>query len=189
MMGRRPIRHNGTMTRREDPLLTPFRLRDCELRNRIVMSPMTRCFSPGGIPGQNVVDYYARRAERKVGLIITEGTGIDHAAALGAGSMDEQNVPVLHGEAALAGWKRVVDAVHAAGGLIFPQLWHMGPIRQANSGPSPQAPSCRPSGLWGPHGLAAMPPAYLAPMMPLTQPMSDSEIADVIAGFGRSAAN
>jgi 2,4-dienoyl-CoA reductase-like NADH-dependent reductase (Old Yellow Enzyme family) len=190
MMGRRPIRHNGTMTRREDPLLTPFRLRDLELRNRIVMSPMTRCFSPGGIPGQNVADYYARRAERKVGLIITEGTGIDHAAALGAGSMDEQNVPVLHGEASLAGWKRVVDAVHAAGGSIFPQLWHMGPIRQANSGPSPQAPSCRPSGLFGPsNGVAGMPPAYLNKMRVPTQAMTESEIADVIDAFGRSAAN
>jgi len=76
------------MTFQEDPLLTPFQLRGLKLRNRIVMSPMTRCFSPGGVPGQNVADYYARRAERKVGLIITEGVGVDHPAALGAGSMD-----------------------------------------------------------------------------------------------------
>jgi 2,4-dienoyl-CoA reductase-like NADH-dependent reductase (Old Yellow Enzyme family) len=166
MMAPAPMRYKRSfMSHSKDPLLTPFRLRDLELRNRIVMSPMTRCFSPGGIPGQNVADYYARRAERKVGLIITEGTGVDHAAAVGAGSMSEQNVPVLHGEAALAAWKRVVGAVHAAGGLIFPQLWHMGPIRQANSGPSPEAPSCHPSG------------------------MTESEIADVIEAFGRSAAN
>jgi 2,4-dienoyl-CoA reductase-like NADH-dependent reductase (Old Yellow Enzyme family) len=173
-----------------DPLLTPFRLRDLKLPNRIVMSPMTRCFSPGGVPGQNVADYYARRAARKVGLIITEGTGVDHAAALGAGSMDEQNVPVLHGGVALAGWKRVVDAVHAAGGLIFPQLWHMGPIRQESSGPSPQSLSSRPSGLWGPsNGVAAMPAAYLDKMRPPTRPMTESEIADVIGAFGRSAAH
>jgi len=178
------------MTFQNDPLLTSFALRGLELRNRIVMSPMTRGFSPGGIPGQNVADYYSRRAERKVGLIITEGIGVDHPAALGAGSMNEDNVPVLHGSAALEGWKRVVDSVHAAGGLIFPQLWHMGAIRQANSGPSPGTLSCRPSGIWGPeHGLASMPSAYLEPMMRLTRPMSDSEIADVIAGFGSSAAN
>ncbi|HUE10187.1 MAG TPA: NADH:flavin oxidoreductase [Steroidobacteraceae bacterium] len=178
------------MTFQEDPLLTPFQLRGLKLRNRIVMSPMTRCFSPGGVPGQNVADYYARRAERKVGLIITEGVGVDHPAALGAGSMDEQNVPVLHGETALAGWRRVVDAVHAASGLIFPQLWHMGPIRQANTGPAPEAPSCRPSGLWGPsNGLAAMPPAYVTKMLGPTRPMSDREIADVLDAFGRSAAN
>jgi 2,4-dienoyl-CoA reductase-like NADH-dependent reductase (Old Yellow Enzyme family) len=173
----------------DDYLLAPFALRGLKLRNRIVMSPMTRGFSPGGVPGRNVADYYTRRAERKVGLIITEGVGVDHEAALGAGSMNEDNVPVLHGEAALRGWKNVVGSVHAAGGLIFPQLWHMGPIRQGNSGPCPAAPSCRPSGIWGPSGLAQMPPAYLDSMMPTTQPMSESEIADVIAAFGRSAAN
>jgi len=178
------------VTFQQDPLLIPFQLRGLTLRNRIVMSPMTRGFSPGGVPGQNVADYYARRAARKVGLIITEGVGVDHPAALGAGSMDEQNVPVLHGEDALAGWRRVVDAVHAAGGLIFPQLWHMGPIRQANTGPSPESRSCRPSGLWGPsNGLAAMPPAYLTKMLAPTQAMTDREIADVIDSFGRSAAN
>jgi 2,4-dienoyl-CoA reductase-like NADH-dependent reductase (Old Yellow Enzyme family) len=173
-----------------DPLLTPFNLCGLTLRNRIVMSPMTRGFSPGGVPGQNVADYYARRAQRKVGLIITEGVGVDHPAALGAGSMNEDNVPVLHGDAPLAGWKRVVDSVHAAGGSIFPQLWHMGPIRQPNSGPSPAAQSCRPSGIWGPKdGFAPMPPPYLQAMMPSTRAMDDGEIADVIAGFGRSGAN
>ncbi len=178
------------MTFKEDPLLTPFQLRHLKLRNRIVMSPMTRGFSPDGVPGQNVADYYERRAERNVGLIITEGTGVDHPAALGAGSMDEQNVPVLHGEAPLAGWRRVVRAVHAAGGLIFPQLWHMGAIRKANSGPSPEALSCRPSGLWGPAtGLASMPPAYVNTMLAPTDAMTDSEIGDVIDAFGRSAAN
>jgi 2,4-dienoyl-CoA reductase-like NADH-dependent reductase (Old Yellow Enzyme family) len=178
------------MTSQNDSLLTSFELRGLKLRNRIVMSPMTRGYSPGGVPGQNVADYYSRRAERKVGLIITEGVGVDHPAALGAGSMNEVNVPVLHGKAALEGWKCVVDSVHAAGGLIFPQLWHMGPIRQANSGPFPAAQSCRPSGIWGPkNGLTSMSPAYLEPMMRLTRPMNDGEIADVIAGFGRSAAN
>jgi 2,4-dienoyl-CoA reductase-like NADH-dependent reductase (Old Yellow Enzyme family) len=171
----------------DDPLLTPFALRGLTLRNRIVMSPMTRGFSPGGVPGRNVADYYTRRAEGKVGLIITEG--VDHPAALGAGSMNEDNVPVLHGDAALRGWQTVVNSVHAAGGLIFPQLWHMGAIRQANSGPYPGAPSCRPSGIWGPKGLAPLPPAYLESMLAMTSPMSESEIADVIAGFSRSAAN
>jgi 2,4-dienoyl-CoA reductase-like NADH-dependent reductase (Old Yellow Enzyme family) len=85
-----------------DPLLTPFNLCGLTLRNRIVMSPMTRGFSPGGVPGQNVADYYACRAQRRVGLIITEGIGVDHPAALGAGSMNEDNVP-LHGDAPLAG--------------------------------------------------------------------------------------
>src|SRR3546814_3899723 len=99
------------------------------------MSPMSRNFSPGGIPGDNVAAYYRRRAKADVGLIVTEGIGIDHPAALGSGSMGEHDVPVLHGEAVQA-WKRVVDGVHAAGGLIVPQLWHMGVIRQEGTGRS-----------------------------------------------------
>src|SRR5277367_1466464 len=158
------------MNIQDDPLLAPFGLGGLKLRNRIVLSPMTRGFSPGGVPGRHVADYYTRRAERNVGLIITEGVGVDHPAAL-------------------EGWRNVVGSVHAAGGVILPQLGHMGPIRQANSGPCPAAPSCRPSGIWGPNGLASMPAAYLEPMMPTTQPMSEREIADVIAAFGRSAAN
>src|ERR1700734_193074 len=107
----RRIDGDMNMNSSDDPLLTPFALRGLTLRNRIVMSPMTRGFSPGGVPGRNVADYYTRRAERKVGLIITEGVGVDHPASLGAGSMNEDNVPVLHGEAALQGWKKVVDSV------------------------------------------------------------------------------
>jgi 2,4-dienoyl-CoA reductase-like NADH-dependent reductase (Old Yellow Enzyme family) len=178
------------MSLSNDPLFAPFALRSLTLRNRIVMSPMTRGFSPEGVPGQNVADYYRRRAERNVGLIVTEGVGVDHPAALGAGSMNENSIPLLHGAAALGGWKRVVDSVHHAAGKIFPQLWHMGPIRQPHSGPVPEAESCRPSGIWGPeNGLASMAPAYLESMLPLTRPMTESEIAEVIDGFGRSAAN
>jgi 2,4-dienoyl-CoA reductase-like NADH-dependent reductase (Old Yellow Enzyme family) len=173
-----------------EPLFEPLTLRSRTLRTRIVMSPMTRCFSPGGVPGQNVADYYRRRAEAGIGLVVTEGTGIDHPAALGHGSMMETNVPQMHGEQALEGWKTVVDAVHAAGGLIVPQLWHMGPIRLDGTGPYPDVPSCRPSGLWAPAGKPVpMPPAYVARQRAVTRPMTESEIADVIAAYGRSAAH
>jgi 2,4-dienoyl-CoA reductase-like NADH-dependent reductase (Old Yellow Enzyme family) len=173
-----------------EALFQPFQLGRLTLRNRLVMAPMTRCFSPGGIPGPNVADYYRRRAEAGVGLVTTEGTGIDHEAALGAGTMNEQNVPVLHGPAALTGWKSVVKAVHAAGGLIFPQLWHMGPIRVPSTGPAPQAPSCRPSGIWGPNeARPALQPSYLELTRKPTSPMSESGIAEVIAAYGRSASN
>jgi hypothetical protein len=66
-----------------NPLFTPFRVRNITLPNRIVMAPMTRGQSPAGIPGPEVAAYYRRRAQQGVGLIITEGTGIDHPAALG----------------------------------------------------------------------------------------------------------
>ena len=104
--------------------------------------------------------------------------------------MNEQNVPVLHGAAALAGWASVVDSVHRAGGLIFPQLWHMGVIRVPGTGPAPETPSCGPSGIWGPADAhPALAPAYLERVRVPVAPMSDSEIADAIAAFGRSAAN
>lgn len=133
--------------------------------------------------------YYRRRAEGKVGLIVTEGVGVDQPASVGMGSMGEDHAPVLHGAAAISAWQQIVDEVHAAGGLIVPQLWHMGAIRRPNSGPVPDAPSLRPSGIWGPSDRAMLPPDYLETMLPPTAPMTDSDIADVIAGFARSAAN
>ncbi|MCH9827282.1 MAG: NADH:flavin oxidoreductase [Gammaproteobacteria bacterium] len=178
------------MTGKNDVLFTPFRIGNLQTRNRFVMAPMTRCFSPEGVPGEDVVRYYRRRAEAQVGLIVTEAVGVDHPASTGEGSVAERNLPLLHGEAALNGWRRVVDEVHAAGGLIFPQLWHMGPVRIEKTGPHPDAPSCRPSGLWGPAGqVHSIMPGYLERVEPLTRPMTESQIADVIAGYARSAAN
>ncbi|MGK4002115.1 NADH:flavin oxidoreductase [Sorangium sp. So ce1036] len=178
------------MTCSAEPLFQPLQLLRLTLRSRIVMSPMTRQFSPGGVPGQNVADYYRRRAEAGVGLIVAEGTGIDHPSAIGSDAPGENNIPVLHGEAALAGWKKVVDGVHAAGGIIFPQLWHMGVLRVPGTGPSPDAPSSRPSGLCGVRiGAHSLRPEVVERLLPPTEPMTDSEIADVIAGYARSAAN
>jgi 2,4-dienoyl-CoA reductase-like NADH-dependent reductase (Old Yellow Enzyme family) len=177
------------LTHMEHPLFTPFDLGPLHLRNRFVMSPMTRNFSPEGVPGDNVAAYYRRRAEANVGLIITEGIGVDHPAAVGSGSMGEHDIPLLHGEGPVAGWRHVVEQVHVGGGLIMPQLWHMGPIRLPGTGPFPNAPSSRPSGIWGPMTAAAMPQAYLDAVAVETQPLTDSEIGDIIAGYARSAAN
>ncbi len=150
---------------------------------------MTRNFSPGGVPGVDVAAYYERRADADVALIITEGTGVDHPSAIGAGSMGEHDLPLLHGDKPLAGWRAVVDRVHAKGGLIMPQLWHMGPIRLHGTGPEPNAPSARPSGIWGPTSRAMLPPAYLEQVAAETTPLTDNEIGDIIAGYARSAAN
>src|SRR5205823_4076329 len=116
-----------------EPLFRPLALRGLQLGNRIVMAPMTRSFSPGGVPGEDVAAYYRRRAEGGTGLLITEGVGIAHASALGDAGLGENDLPHLYGDAALAGWKRVVDAVHAAGGAIVPQLWHQGVLREPGS--------------------------------------------------------
>src|SRR4051812_27883332 len=103
------------------PLFEPLRVRGITLANRIVMSPMTRSFSPQGVPNENVAAYYRRRAEGETGLIVTEGVGIDHMSALGEAGLGEADIPELSGAESIAGWKRVVDEVHAAGGVIFPQ--------------------------------------------------------------------
>ena len=133
-------------------LFTPLTVGNLTLKNRIVMSPMTRQFSPGGVPTEDVAAYYRRRAEGGAGLIITEGTGIEDIAAL-----DSPAIPVLYGDAALAGWKRVVDGVHAAGGRIFPQLWHQGVLRDARKSDNPDVPGRRPSGLWGRSAITRWP--------------------------------
>jgi 2,4-dienoyl-CoA reductase-like NADH-dependent reductase (Old Yellow Enzyme family) len=152
-----------------DLLFAPFRLKGLTLPNRIVMAPMTRSKSPGQIPNADVAAYYRRRAEGGVGLILTEGTSPEHNSA-----SNDVNVPAFFGEAALAGWGKVLEEVHRAGGFIMPQLWHQGIIRHAGTGPYPDSPSLGPSGLSRPGKKVA-------------DPMTDRDIADVIAGFAKSA--
>jgi 2,4-dienoyl-CoA reductase-like NADH-dependent reductase (Old Yellow Enzyme family) len=124
------------------PLLRPFHLRGLTLKNRIVMAPMTRSRSPGGVPNSENVGYYARRAAADVGLIISEGTLTRRKGASG-----DANIPLFWGEAALGGWQQVIDAVHAAGGKMAPQLWHQGMSRKPGTGHFPEAPSDGPSGI------------------------------------------
>lgn len=152
------------------PLYTPFDLAGLELADRFVMAPMTRNFSPGGVPGDDVAAYYARRAAH-LGLIVTEGTYVDHPSAGSSG-----RVPRFYGEDALSGWRRVVDAVHERGGRIFPQLWHVGITRRDGSEPHPEAPVLGPSGVapdGSPRGIAA----------------SAADIDAVVASFARAAAD
>ena len=171
-----------------EPLFQPLRLRGLTLSNRIVMAPMTRSFSPDGVPGADVAAYYRRRAEGGTGLLITEGVGVDHPAALGEAGLGESDLPHLYGARALAGWKQVVDGVHAAGGKVIPQLWHQGVMRAQGTGPNPQAPSIRPSGLWGPSGrMTSCEADYLEQVRAPTRPASESDIQDVIDAYARSA--
>lgn len=150
-------------------LFKPFNHKGLTLNNRIVMAPMTRSFSPGGVPGKNVVEYYARRAKADVGLIVTEGTTVDRKGA----SFDPK-VPNFHKDDALAGWKTVCDAVHREGGKIAPQLWHVGLARKPGTGPHPDAPSDSPSGKTHEGKDVAPVP-------------TDEDIADMISAFGKAA--
>ncbi|MDD9968796.1 MAG: NADH:flavin oxidoreductase [Myxococcales bacterium] len=123
------------------PLFKPFRVRQMELDNRIVMAPMTRSQSPGGFPNEDNVAYYERRAAAQVGLILSEGTMIRRK-----GAANDARIPLFWGDQALTGWKQVIDAVHAAGGKMGPQLWHQGMSRKPGTGHFPDAPSDGPSG-------------------------------------------
>lgn len=153
-----------------EPLFTPFTSPKLHLKNRWVMAPMTRMRSPGGVPGQDVADYYRRRAENEVGLIITEGTVVDHAAANGY-----PQVPFFHGAAALAGWENVVKAVHGAGGRIMPQLWHVGSVRKPGTPPDPAVPGYAPSGIAKPGGKV------------VCHEMTTDDIRAVVQAFGDAA--
>ncbi|QVL19790.1 NADH:flavin oxidoreductase [Pseudomonas qingdaonensis] len=150
-------------------LFTPFKLGALELPTRVVMAPMTRTFCPGGVPHAQVVEYYRRRAAADVGLIITEGTTVDHPAANGY-----PNVPRFHGEDALAGWKKVVDAVHAEGGRIVPQLWHVGSVRRLGTEPDASVPGYGPS-------------EKLKDGQVVVHGMSHADIRDVIEAFAQAA--
>src|SRR3546814_5491585 len=84
-----------------DAVFNPITLGNIKIPNRFAMAPMTRSFSPGNVPDEKVAAYYRRRAEGGTGLIVTEGVGIDHPAAIGAGSGEEHLIPVLYGDKAL----------------------------------------------------------------------------------------
>jgi 2,4-dienoyl-CoA reductase-like NADH-dependent reductase (Old Yellow Enzyme family) len=128
-----------------DVLFRPFRIGSMELANRIVMAPMTRSMAVDGIPGAAHAAYYRRRAEGGVGLILSEGTLIDRPA-----SRNDPGNPFFYGDAALAGWKGVIDAVHAGGARMGPQLWHTGSLKSFLTEWVPDAPVESPSGLEAP---------------------------------------
>jgi 2,4-dienoyl-CoA reductase-like NADH-dependent reductase (Old Yellow Enzyme family) len=150
-------------------LFEPFTLKSMTLPNRVVMAPMTRSFSPGGVATGEVAAYYRRRAEHGVGLIISEGTGVARPA-----SLNDPDVPRFHGEAELAAWKQVIDEVHGAGGKMAPQLWHVGAVRTRSE-------------TWSPPGAYDSPSGLSRPEKKFGEGMSDADIADAIDAFGRAA--
>lgn len=150
-------------------LFARFTAGSLDLRNRFVMAPMTRLFSPQGVSTREHAAYYARRAAGGVGMIITEGTWIDTPVA---GFSDE--VPRFYGGAPLSAWKAVCDAVHAAGACIMPQLWHVGMQRTPDVGPNQGLPAVGPSGVDKSYVQA-------------TPPMSLRQIEETIDAYARGA--
>lgn len=160
---------SANKTYADSVLFTPFKSKNLELKNRIAMAPCTRMMAPDFIANDDVAAYYRRRAEGGMGLIITEGTTIDHKASNGY-----PNVPAFHGEKALAGWKKVVDEVHDAGGKIAPQIWHTGAARMPGVGPDASVPAMSASGLY-------------TSEKPNGEALSTGDAEEVIASFARAA--
>ncbi len=125
------------MSNTSDPLFQPYALGALQLPNRIVMPPMTRsrASQPGDIPNTLMAEYYAQRAS--AGLIVSEGTWI---SPLGKGYAW---TPGIYSPEQVAGWRRVTDAVHSAGGRMFAQLWHVGRLSHSSllDGQSPVSSS------------------------------------------------
>jgi N-ethylmaleimide reductase len=159
-------------------LLSPFQLGPLQLPNRVVMAPMTRNRAgPGNVPHALNATYYAQRAG--AGLIVSEATQVSPQGQGYPGT------PGIHSAEQIAGWKLVTEAVHAAGGRIFLQLWHVGRISHPSLQPGgglPVAPSAiAPAGqAWTLEGMKP----YVTP-----HALEISEIAGVIEDFRRGARN
>ena len=150
-------------------LFEPYKIKNTLLKNRIAMAPMTRNQSPEGIPTNEVVSYYKRRAEADVGLIITEGVEVSHKA-----SSAYPDVPRLDSEKARDGWKRVVGGIKEHDGAVIAQLWHCGGFRKLGMGPNPEVPGHTASGL-------------VRPGKRVAHAMSSEDIKETIDAFASDA--
>lgn len=159
-------------------VFSPYQLGPLTLSNRMVMAPLTRSRAgAGNVPQEMAVEYYAQRAS--AGLIITEAT---QAAEGGQGYI---NTPGVHSTPQVERWKQVTDAVHAKGGRIFVQLWHVGRISHPDfrGGELPIAPSAI-----APRGVQVYTPGGLKPVT-APRALDVEEIANVVYQFKSAAYN
>jgi len=157
-------------------LFDPIQLGDYHLKNRIFMAPMTRARTgPAGIPNELVATHYAQRAS--AGLIISEATAVHPRGDGWPGA------PGIYTDEQQAGWSTVADAVHAAGGCIFMQIWHMGRavISEAIEGQKPLAPSSIPAAGELPNSKG-IPTAFDTP-----EAMSIVQIRETVSAFASAA--
>ncbi|MFY8273354.1 alkene reductase [Pseudoalteromonas sp. SSDWG2] len=160
----------------QDILFTPYPLSDdVELKNRIMMAPLTRCMASDElVPTQAMVEYYERRAD--AGLIISEATIIRPDA------QGYPNVPGIFTQAQIEGWRKVTDAVHAKGGKMFCQLWHVGRVAHPHffGGEVVGASAI---------GLQGTVPRMRELTYQVPKALSTEEIAQVVADYAKAAEN
>lgn len=170
-------------------LFTSHRLGPLTLPNRLVMPPLTRSrAATGNVPTDLMAQYYAQRAS--AGLIISEGTQISPQGQGYAWT------PGIHSREQIAGWKRVTEAVHAAGGRIFAQLWHVGRVSHTSLQPGGAAPVS--ASAIAADGVKVFidpdnggPEAGVGGMVPTSTPraLETDEIAGIVADYARATAN
>jgi len=160
-----------------DTLLSPWQLGDLKLKNRVVMSPMTRSRSPNQIPNQHVLTYYVQRAG--AGLIVAEACNVSQEAI---GWLD---TPGLWTDEQINAWKPITKAVHDAGGVIFLQLWHMGRLTHPsyNDGNPPVSSSAVPH-----KGVAHPKTGGHVPCL-TPRPLETDEIPRVVEDYRRASEN
>ncbi|WP_410505032.1 alkene reductase [Hymenobacter sp. BRD67] len=162
----------------EQPLLTAFHSDKLSLKNRVVMAPMTRsrADNPGNVPNDLMVDYYTQRAS--AGLIVSEGTYVSRDA------VGYINVPGIYTPEQVAGWQKVTSAVHAHGGKIFVQLWHVGRISHPDllDGRLPLSASAL-----NPHSQVYTPTGFKETVA--AQAMTVAQIKQTVADFVQAAKN
>lgn len=159
-------------------LYSPTRLGPLTLQNRLVISPMTRNRAIGNVPNDLMVEYYKQRAS--AGLIITEGTSPS------PNGLGYPRIPGVFSDAQVAGWKKVTDAVHAAGGRIFLQLMHTGRIGHPNNLPAGAR-------VFAPSAVAAAGEMYTDAEGPKPHPtpneMTEGDVKATVREYAQAAKN
>lgn len=162
----------------EQPLLTPYHSDKFDLKNRVVLAPMTRARADneGNVPTDLMVMYYTQRAS--AGLLISEGVFVSPEA------VGYINVPGMYSPAQVAGWQKITDAVHEQGNLFFAQLWHVGRMSHPDMlhGNLPLAPSAI-----NPHSQVYTPTGFLDTVTPAA--MTAVQIKQTVADFVQAAHN
>ena len=164
-------------------LLSPLRVGDLELSHRVVMAPLTRMRStqPGDVPNALNATYYSQRATEG-GLLISEATQI---SLLGKGY---PAAPGIHSHEQVEGWKLVTNAVHANGGFIFLQLWHVGRISHSSLHPEAGLPIA-PSAIAPTDGAKALTASFQQVPFETPRALDLEEIPGIIAEYKKAAEN
>ncbi|KAM6583615.1 hypothetical protein CsatB_010617 [Cannabis sativa] len=162
-------------------LFSPFKMANFNLSHRVVLAPMTRCRAIDEIPGPALAEYYKQRSSQG-GFLITEGTSISNTSA------GFPHVPGIYKEEQVEAWKKIVDAVHDQGGIIFCQLWHVGrashQVYQPNGGSPISSTNKAISNKW-----RVLLPEGSFESYPESRALETYEILEVVEDYRRAAIN